>query len=171
MIYLVATMKSINNFNHLLSQIKNLKGLSFSVLKSWGYTPAEAEQEALIILWEMSKSTKVFEYPKTYLCRILFNAQIDKTRGLKNTSEHVYLDADNTNLQLISPDKETNQDFFWKITKGLPHTKRTLMFRYYVLGLSEKELAVKYSCKLGTIKSRLSRVCAKVKNSLEVEVV
>lgn len=130
--------------------------LGYFALQSWGFTREEAEQEALIALWEINRRGIKPKHLKAYLVNKLRNKQVDEWRKRKE------LQAEDYQIASLEADKPYDLSEFMRIIKPLPEDRRELLFFKYVSGYNEKDLAKTYSVSQGTIKSRLSRALDKL---------
>jgi len=144
-------------FNQLLKATPNIRAIGIQVLRSWGYTDREAEQEALIALWDVSREDKQPKNVSAYIRVTLKNAEIDRTRKLQSRMEVVGITD-----EPFEKEQQFNLIWFFMLTENITHKHRRLLFQSYVLRYSGPELAKKYGVALGTIKSRLNRICRRV---------
>lgn len=140
--------------------------MSYAVLKSWGYTPDEAEHEGRVALFLLGD--KAMRYPKAFLGAVLRNNEINKYRGLENKVVHIDV-SDAYSLEAPS-NRVYDGDAFMDLLNTLPEDKQELLFMCYFMGYSNKELMAKYGVKQGTIKSRLHRACAELSGRISQEI-
>lgn len=152
---------STNDFDQLLADTPRIRGLGYCALRSWGYTPDEAHQEALVALWELSKREHLPDNIGGYISRTLINAEISKQRG----SERQFLHVDVDNAYYIAAQPEYSADAFMELIGSLTYEQQRVLFLTYFAGYKRVDLAEMYGIKVGTVKSRLNRLCSKLRNT------
>lgn len=133
----------------------------------------EAYQKALIVLWELSESKLGCEPDNVYtwVTTVLRRREIDKYRAEKRKGIHVSIDDDSMALGVRSDDDTEElkriESLFGCHSKSLDLDLK-LLFEKHIAGYKYKEIAKMHNLPIGTIRSKLSRACKKVKKSLEV---
>lgn len=157
-------MTYLATFEEMLDANPKLKGTAFSALRSWGYTPQEAHQEALIGLWEISKSDAQPENASAWLHVVLRRKEIDKSRRLESRARR------DSGIELPAPDtgEKVLAEELASFIGELPEEDAELLLMTYLAGFTRRELAEKFGIPIGTVKSRVSRVCGKLKKRLEI---
>lgn len=147
-------------FQKLLDEIPDLRKICLNAGKSFNVSVDELEQEGLIALWATSKKGKRPDNIYSFVSRSVRNACIDKTRT-KYIGYHGFCDIYELG-HMQAPD-EHSIDWFIDLTDGIDESRKKILFERYILGLSEKEMMEIYDCAQGTIKSRVSRACDKIR--------
>lgn len=115
---------------------------------------ADAMQEAIMSAYENIHTLHHEEYFKTWICKILIN----KCNSILNKNKNVIY------VEEVLPQKNSTNDFF-KVElddalNSLNKEYKLAMILYYIVGLNTKEIGEFTGEPEGTIKSRLSRAKA-----------
>ena len=143
-------------FDDLLADIPGLRGLGVQALRSWGYTADEAHQEALIALWKLSRRDIQPEHVQGYVITTLNNMAKDEAKRLQNRMEIVGLHSEPLT------NKSFSLGWFFDLTGRLKHKQRRMLYQSYVQDYTHPELAEIYGLPVGTIKSKLHRICKRL---------
>jgi len=162
----------VDSFNKLVElyqkQVFNL------ALRMLGNIPAaeDVSQDAFILAW---KGIRGFKGPnfKAWLLRIAANACRDQLRKLKHEPE-LSLEASFSDLSQTTSAKSTENvvisrelaDEIQRGLVGLPWEQRLAVTLCDIEGLSYKEISQVMHCSLGTVRSRLSRGRARLRDYL-----
>lgn len=105
------------------------------------------------------------EKQEYYIKTSLRRKRIDESRSW--VRRKIIFSSAVTDIELggLSHPEPFDLSWFFILTENMPHKDRTLLYRRFVLGMKEKELAELYGVPLGTIKSRSSRACEKLKGT------
>jgi len=134
-------------------------------------------QNVLIKVSKKIKQLKNPAYFKTWLNQIIINTYYDYLRKNKKYSTHMNLDLINSENAMEIPDYKTNPqnsilnnelDFIIKTSiQNLPlHYKIPITLRE-IQGLTYDEISSITNMSIGTIKSRIARARAKIKDDVE----
>ena len=131
--------------------------VGFSILKNEDEI-ADAVSNTVVIVFEKISTLRVDEYFKTWLIRILMN---ECYKILRNNKKIVYLD--NYNQEDLSYNDEYIDFEIRKIVNSLDNDLRQIVVLYYFEDFGVKEIAKIMDIPDGTVKSRLSRARAILK--------
>lgn len=124
---------------------------------------ADAVQETLLKAYEKLHTLKQDQFFRTWITRILINECNGVLRKRKCViSYEEYME----NAGVSEPKKYTH---LYMAILNLPEELRILVTLYYIEGFSQKEIAEILHMQEGTIKSRLSRARALLKEQLTEE--
>ena len=168
----------IDAFNRLvLAYQHQVYNLAYRIMGD-GASASDATQEAFISAWRHIGGFRGGSF-KAWLLRIVTNACYDELRRVKrrpaSSLESLYVedptpDADLPPSQLESPEAFTQRrELNRAIQAGieqLPPDQRIALVLSDVQGMSYEEIAEATSANLGTVKSRLSRARARLRDLL-----
>lgn len=150
-------------FSELLKDIPNLRNICIRAGRSFDMTADELEQEGLLALWKTSEKGIRPINLYGFVSLSVRNACVDRTRT-RYIGNHGFCCVEELRESLPAKE-EYSVDWFFDVTEGVEEEKRRILFERYVLGLSEMEMAAVHKCARGTIKSRVSRACAKARSA------
>lgn len=163
-------------FNQLILLYQGLAyNLAFRILGD-GDAAADATQEAFVKAFRNLGQYRGGSF-KAWLLRIVTNVCYDHLRNLRrrpaNSLEELAVDTEHT-LEIVDPaeqpsDYAMRQELGQLLQQGiarLPLPQRTVLILSDIEGLSYEEIAEVMQISLGTVKSRLSRARAKVRDFL-----
>jgi RNA polymerase sigma-70 factor (ECF subfamily) len=177
---LIAAAKKgdLDSFNTLvLAYQHQVYNLAYRIMGD-AASASDATQEAFISAWRSIGGFRGGSW-KSWLLRIVTNACYDELRRVKrrpaSSLESLYVedptsDAELPPSQLESPEafaqrRELNRAIRTSIVQ-LPPDQRIVLVLSDVQGMSYEEIAEATSTNLGTVKSRLARARAKLRNLL-----
>jgi len=143
--------------------------LAFMFVKDWA-TAEDIVQDVFIRYYQKSEQFEQRSSLKTYLCKITVNRCYDHLRSWKNKKSNFT----NVLAELLSnkenPEKEamrkTENSALIKEIMSLPIKFREVILLFYYQEMKIKEISIVLSCTENTVKSRLSRARAQLKNRL-----
>lgn len=125
----------------------------------------DAIQETMIEAYKSIKHLKNPEYFKTWIIRILIN----KCNYIyKKKKKHIISYEEKELEKYISSEElETSSIDFYILIKNLKYEERIVIILYYMESYTTKEISKILKVNENTIKTRISRAKAKMKNSLK----
>ena len=134
----------------------------------------EAAQDAFLSLWRSAKSFRGEASLSTWLYRLATNACIDLLRRNKRGGERVSLDDEETTFELADGrplpeqvvERRETQKLIEEGLAALPEDYRAVLLLREAEGLSYAEIAQVTQLELGTVKSRINRARALLRNYL-----
>ncbi len=130
---------------------------------------AEAVQEALLKMWNHLPSFRG-DHLKPWLARILVNEV--KQQGRKKKAQTVPIEAVSGNIAAgddVENDAERDELFeaVRSAVGSLPDQQREAVIMRYFAGLTLADMAMASRCRVGTVKSRLSRALDRLERVLD----
>ena len=124
---------------------------------------ADAIQETIVKAFTKLHTLKSDAYAKTWLTRILINECYAIMRREKKI-----VSLEDYNMEEPATEQEDYSDLYEAVSR-LPEDARLSVTLYYVEGYSVKEIAKLLDVTDSTVKNRLARARAKLKNELRQE--
>lgn len=165
-----------DNIDEWLEMIMNEYGerltkLAFNYLKDWGLAQ-DIVQEVFVTCYNQYQKAVEIEYFKPWIYRITINRSKDM---LKSTFLKRYLFNNNLLKQFshkdLSPEKQlllnNEKEYLSQTVLALPVKYREVIILFYYEGLSIAEIADLLTLNENTVKTRLNRGRALVKNLME----
>lgn len=121
---------------------------------------ADALQDAIMAAFEKIETLKNAEHFNTWICKILIN----KCNRILAKKKNLLELTDSDVFQQKAPDPQLKLDVEDQLNT-LNHDYKTAIVMYYIVGMNIKEIAEFLKEPEGTIKSRLSRAKAMLKNN------
>lgn len=149
-------MNASERFEALRKQIGNI---GYVTLWSFGYSRAEAEQEAMIAAWKIARTGVKVDHPQAAVRKAILNAEYDKIRKkmVDNKKNEKYAAEAEFECDInYGSDVETEQQFRARLTRLKPDRADLVVDAHYY-GYEMQELADKHGVPRGTVKSRLNR--------------
>jgi len=143
------------DFEKTLSAMPNFGSACYSVLHSWGYSFDEAVHEGRVVLFLLMSEGIDLEYPQTYVTNQLRWREISQHRKSKCLE---FVDC-----EIPYEHAEFDIDEFLKSLNGLTKPQKELVLLNKCAGYSQDEIAQLLDLPIGTIKSRMSRACNRLK--------
>lgn len=163
-------------FNHLVLAYQQMVYNTAYRLLGDPDAAADASQEAFLAAFQAIKSFRGGSF-KAWLLRIVTNACYDQLRAKKRrptvSLDALLVDANETSYpsQRPSPDDHAlRRELQAELQRGLlslPEEQRLVVILSDVQGLSYEEIATTTNTNLGTVKSRLSRARAHLRDYLQ----
>ena len=138
---------------------------------------ADITQETFLKAWRSLSSFRGDCALSTWLCRIALNCSCDHARSARRhyslsltmEEDGQELDIPETDVRSIPEEEITRQAEIEAVRKAidsLPEDQRRIVTMRDITGLSYAEIADTLGLEMGTVKSRLNRARAAIKNSL-----
>lgn len=146
-------------FIFLVKQYENVLYRTASRLLNNDEDVADAMQEAIITAYEKLHTLKNAEYFNTWICKILMNtcnSLLNKNKNISLMNDHVIPDNRIDEFQKIELEEALN---------SLNEVYRVALILYYIVGLNVREISEFLKEPEGTIKFRLSRAKAMLRNN------
>lgn len=147
----------------VIKEIRQSEAMMYHVAKSILKNDsdcADAVQETLLKAYKKLPTLKQESFFRTWLTRILIN----ECNGILRKKKHVIPYEEY--LQKTRESAEQKYTHLYMVILELPEELRVLVTLYYIEGFSQKEIGEILNMREGTIKSRLSRARALLKESL-----
>ena len=148
----------------------------YNLFKNTGYDFNDLVQEVLLKLTNKIKQLKNPDYFKTWLNQIVVNSYYDYLRKNKKYSNELYLDKKEADSIFEIPDYSQNPqesilnselDYIIKTSiNNLPIQYKIPITLREIQGLSYDEISNITKTSLGTVKSRIARARAKIKDDI-----
>ena len=162
-------------FNHLVLAYQQMVYNTAYRLLGDRDAAADASQEAFLAAFQAIKSFRGGSF-RAWLLRIVTNACYDQLRAKKRrpttSLDALLVDASENSYpsRMVSPDNHVmRRELQAELQRGLlslPEEQRLVVILSDVQGLSYEEIATATNTNLGTVKSRLSRARAKLRDFL-----
>ncbi len=141
------------------------------------YDSEDLIQDLLIKLYPQQQDMQKIEYLRAWMARVLYHLYLD-TKRREQRSPLAWIDNDETKLDSLvdnnlSPselvESEFQQTWLLEALNSLNDNQRVLIILSDVEGYTLKEIAITLEIPIGTVKSRLSRARALLRDLLKME--
>lgn len=120
----------------------------------------DAVSSAILKAYENMDQVRIFHKVKPWMLIIT------KNEALKILKKRLYLPGDE-NVEALTEPVQPRYDEMWDVIQQMKETYRLVIILYYYDGLSVSDISDVLDIPVGTVKSRLSRGKAKLKEALE----
>lgn len=156
-------MKKIEFCDLIKENEKQLYAIAYAILKN----EADTEDAVCSAIQKAYEKLEQLKSPKKFKA---WMATITRNEALQLRRKRVELPGDAMLETMIEPSIDV-YDELWDVVQKLPEEYRMVILLYYYNELSIREIAQILEIPLGTVKSRMSRGRAMLKNELESKVV
>lgn len=146
---------------HIIAMQDTLYRVSYGMLLN-RQDVDDAVQECILKAWRSREKLRDVRYIQTWVIRILINECYALMRSRRST---VSLDS----VQQIEAPTDTSNEDLYEAIAALPDKLRLPVILHYTEGYKEAEIAGMLKCPLGTVKTRLRKARALLKESLRLD--
>src|SRR5262245_11492284 len=128
------------------------------------HTAQDLVQDTMIRAQLKWRRIAAADLPERYVKRMITNAYVDLHRGswLRRVALRG-VELDTGERVPDHADSHAERDQMWELLAGLPRQQRAALVLRYYEGLTDGEIAELLSCKVGTVRSWISRALASLR--------
>ncbi|HJQ44055.1 MAG TPA: SigE family RNA polymerase sigma factor [Jatrophihabitantaceae bacterium] len=131
-----------------------------------GHSAEELVQDTLVRLYGKWDRVQAAEQPVAYVRRALANAYINDRR--RASSREIRLDVIPERVDVRDmTGRIADRDELWPLLLALPNRQRAAIVLRYYSDLSDAEIAAALDCRVGTVRSLISRGLATMRQSTD----
>ncbi|HJQ41667.1 MAG TPA: SigE family RNA polymerase sigma factor, partial [Jatrophihabitantaceae bacterium] len=131
-----------------------------------GHSAEELVQDTLVRLFGKWDRVQAAEQPLAYVRRALANAYINDRR--RASSREIRLDVIPERVDVRDmTGRIADRDELWPLLLALPNRQRAAIVLRYYSDLSDAEIAAALDCRVGTVRSLISRGLATMRQSTD----
>jgi RNA polymerase sigma-70 factor (sigma-E family) len=131
-----------------------------------GHAAEELVQDTLVKLYPKWERVQAAEVPLAYVRRSLANAFINERRRPRSRDVSVEVVPDRAD-DYDATRQVTDRDELWSMLLALPSRQRAALVLRYFSDLSDEQIAETLDCRMGTVRSLISRGLATMRQTTD----